>query len=392
MFAWNEPRAGWRLRRANTSEEKRMQRIAVIGAGVVGASVAFRLAQSGAARVWIFDAARPGTGTTSASFAWVNANDKTPRDYFELNRAGLEEHLRLRDELPCGTPWLNARGNLEWSEDEAILEDLRRRVERLRSWGYGAEWCEAWQVNEVMEPNVAFPSADTPVAFFPEEAWIDAPRLASTLVELACQNGAEARFNASLEEIECRAGRVAAVGFRGEESLPVDAVVNAAGPGADRVAAMLGLPLPLKPSEGLLLRLAAEGNPLGRLVHSGRVNIRPDGPGYVLAHHGSIDRELEDATETEEALCSELLKRARLVIPALENAKIEDAHVGVRPMPEDGLPCVGAVSAVPGYYEAVTHSGVTLGPLAGRLLAREVLTGEVDALIAPFRPDRFARD
>ncbi len=60
-------------------------------------------------------------------------------------------------------------------------------------------------------------------------------------------------------------------------------------------------------------------------------------------------------------------------------------------MPEDGLPCVGAVAEIPGYYEAVTHSGVTLGPLLGRLLAREILAGEVDALISPFRPDRFAR-
>lgn len=61
-------------------------------------------------------------------------------------------------------------------------------------------------------------------------------------------------------------------------------------------------------------------------------------------------------------------------------------------MPEDGLPCVGAVSWLPGYYEAVAHSGVTLGPLLGRLLAREILDGEVDALVAPFRPARYARD
>ena len=157
------------------------------------------------------------------------------------------------------------------------------------------------------------------------------------------------------------------------------------------MAAMLGLPLPLESSEGLLVRLAVEGTPLRRIVHSGRINLRLDGPGHVLVHHGSVDRELESTAETKESLCSELLERARLVVPALENAKFEGARVGVRPVPEDGLSCVGAVSAVPGYYEAVTHSGVTLGPLVGRLLAREVLTGEVDPLIAPFSPDRFAR-
>jgi glycine/D-amino acid oxidase-like deaminating enzyme len=39
----------------------------------------------------------------------------------------------------------------------------------------------------------------------------------------------------------------------------------------------------------------------------------------------------------------------------------------------------------------VTHSGVTLGPLIGRLLAQEILTGEVEPVAAPFRPDRFPR-
>jgi len=63
----------------------------------------------------------------------VNANEKTPYGYFELNYAGLKEHLRLRDELPGGTPWLHPGGNLEWTEDEAALKELCGRVERLRS-------------------------------------------------------------------------------------------------------------------------------------------------------------------------------------------------------------------------------------------------------------------
>jgi len=75
----------------------------------------------------------------------------------------------------------------------------------------------------------------------------------------------------------------------------------------------------------------------------------------------------------------------------LTTASLAQARIGVRPIPRDGLPCVGGVSAVSGYYEAVTDSGVTLGPLVGRLLAQEILTGMAGALLAPFRPDRFAR-
>ncbi len=142
-------------------------RVAVVGAGIVGASVAFWLSQRGA-RVWLLDRSRPASGTTASSFAWINANSKTPRDYFGLNRAGMEEHLRLRDELPGGAPWLRAGGNLVWVGDEE-RDGLDRRVERLRSWGYTAEWWRASRVNEVLEPRLKFPSPDTPVAFFPKK-------------------------------------------------------------------------------------------------------------------------------------------------------------------------------------------------------------------------------
>jgi glycine/D-amino acid oxidase-like deaminating enzyme len=47
------------------------------------------------------------------------------------------------------------------------------------------------------------------------------------------------------------------------------------------------------------------------------------------------------------------------------------------------------VASVPGYYEAVSHSGITLGPVIGRLLASEIISGEGDAMLADFRPDRF---
>jgi len=366
-------------------------RIAVIGAGIVGASVAFRLARSGEARVWIVDESLPGSGTTSASFAWANANDKTPRDYFELNRAGLEEHYRLRDELG-GAPWLYPGGNVEGAGDEAALEGLERRIERLRSWSYDAEWWRASRVNEILEPNIAFPSPDAPVAFFPKEAWIDASRLAGALVELACHSGAEARIGKAVEEIETKGVRVSALRLKGGERLPIDAVVNAAGPEADRMAALLGRLLPLESSKGLISRLAVEGTPVGRLVHSRYVNLRPDGPGRVVLNHGWVDQKLEsDDAGTEDSLSHELLEHARRVVPALKSAKVEEVRVGVRPMPEDGRSCVGAVAELPGYYEAVTHSGVTLGPLLGRLLAQEILSGEVDDLISPFRPDRFAR-
>lgn len=45
---------------------------------------------------------------------------------------------------------------------------------------------------------------------------------------------------------------------------------------------------------------------------------------------------------------------------------------------------------MPGYYEAVSHSGITLGPVVGRLLASEILSGQRDKMLADFHPERFA--
>jgi glycine/D-amino acid oxidase-like deaminating enzyme len=70
---------------------------------------------------------------------------------------------------------------------------------------------------------------------------------------------------------------------------------------------------------------------------------------------------------------------------------VEAARVGWRPLPGDGLSAVGPVAGLEGYYLVFTHSGVTLGPLLGRLVAEEVTTGQVPPPLAPFRPDRLVR-
>jgi glycine/D-amino acid oxidase-like deaminating enzyme len=361
-------------------------KVAVVGAGIVGASIAHRLSEDGA-EVVLIDGAEPGSGTTSTSFAWVNANNKLPRDYFELNVAGMREHERLGEEIGGG--WLHSTGNLIWAVQEE-QEDLEKRVERLRSWSYAAEMLPASKINEKLEPGAVFSDPETRVAHFPKESWVDAPALTRMLVQAAGRNGARTLVGNEVSSLEV-GGDGVTLRLENGDAIRADAMVNAAGAGAASVAEMVGRELPLDVFPGLLVRVAVSGEPLHHLMHTPRINVRPDDPGYVLLHHDSVDAELtDDFAGIEDPLCAELLKLARLVLPALEEAEVVEARFGMRPVPADGHSCVGAISANPGYYEAVTHSGVTLGPLIGRLLAREILTDEVDPLIAPFRPDRFA--
>ncbi|CAN5894151.1 FAD-binding oxidoreductase [soil metagenome] len=349
--------------------------------------VAFRLSQAGV-QVSVFDKAEPARGTTAASFAWINANNKTPREYFELNHAGMQEHLRLRDELPGDTTWFHQSGNLIWAAGED-LDELNRRVERLRNWGYAAEWRTASQVKAELEPYVAFPDLAAPLAFFPQETWVDAPWLTNLLLERAVEAGAVVRPGVGAGDILSYGDRVSGVTATGGEHVPVDAVVNAAGPNADQIAELVGRELPLESQKGLIVQVTAEDGLLGRLFHTPQVNLRPDGPRRLLLNHDSVDENLGDGDE--EYFAEELLIRAKEIIPLMTNAGIADVRVGTRPMPMDGFSCVGGEEDLHGYYEAVTHSGVTLGPLIGRLLAQEILTDEIDPLLAPFRPDRYVR-
>ena len=147
-----------------------MAKMIVIGAGVMGASVAYRLAQAGA-DVTVLEATRVGGGTSGISFAWTNAHRKPPKPYHDLNVGGMKAHAALRDEFGA-TPWWHGGGSLEW-EPEPDRAAQRENVEQLQSWGYAAEWIDHKQVLE-LEPDID-PAVigDAPVAYFPEEGWLD---------------------------------------------------------------------------------------------------------------------------------------------------------------------------------------------------------------------------
>jgi glycine/D-amino acid oxidase-like deaminating enzyme len=95
-----------------------------------------------------------------------------------------------------------------------------------------------------------------------------------------------------------------------------------------------------------------------------------------------------DADGTQAATAAlDLMKGMITSTPAL----LLDSHViGVRPIPEDGFPVVGRAPGVAGLYVAVMHSGITLAPMIGRVVADEILTGRRDGLVKPYGLERFS--
>jgi glycine/D-amino acid oxidase-like deaminating enzyme len=360
--------------------------IVVIGAGMVGSNVTYRLAEAGA-QVTVLDAGRPGGGTSRASFAWLNAHNKTPREYFELNLASMREHARLGDELG-GAPWLSFTGGLAWAGDEAGRAALRANADRLNSWDYPVELLTAAQARG-LEPDLDL-GPDDEVIFAPGEGWVANLPLIHTLLERAGALGASVRPYTRVVEIVRSGARAEGVVLESGERLTADVVVDCAGPWSDEVAAAAGMELPLNRQPGLLAYSPPVATCLTRVCHAPGVHFRPDGGGRIVMgqdwHEDNLTPDSPNALPPRA-----ILDRAARWLPALAGVDVEASRIGVRPMPKDGLPMLGFLPGLDGFYTVVSHSGVTLGPLWGRLVAAEVYLGKPDPRLEPFRPTRFLR-
>jgi len=354
---------------------------------VVGACIGYYLADEGA-DVMLVDAGHPGEVTTSASFAWVNASSKADhRAYFDLNFAGLKEYEQLLAQFE-GATWWHPTGHLRWDyRDEA---ELVNHVEQLRARGYPAEVWEARRVKRLLEPNVVFASPSAPVALFPSEAWVDGPKMVQALVAAAVEKRATTAFGTPVRAITVSDGAVTSVELAGGATYAVGAVVNAAGRAAPSVAALVGRIFPMKDQPGLAVRIATGKDWVHRVVHAPEIAMRPDGPGRGFLLARSVEPALNQAARISSHLVEIVTRLATQVVPDLRGASVLEARVGHRAIPADGLPALGKASQIAGYYEAVMHSGITLGPIAARTLTAEILHGDIDPLAASFRATRLA--
>ena len=127
------------------------RQVVVIGGGIVGASIAWRIASRGQ-RVTLLDKAEPGSGASSHSFAWINAGAKEPIGYHNLNRRSLEMWPRFAAALgdDVGLRW---GGKVSWETEPAAAEQLIDRVNQLQSWGYPSRRVSADELAE-LEPGL----------------------------------------------------------------------------------------------------------------------------------------------------------------------------------------------------------------------------------------------
>jgi D-hydroxyproline dehydrogenase subunit beta len=366
------------------------RRCVVIGAGVLGASVAARLAEAGM-RETLLDQDQPGRGTSRWSFAWVNSNDKGPRPYHDLNHAGLRAWAELAPELD-GPAWYRPVGHVQVAADRA---ELAARVRRLTEWDYPARLTDAAEVAE-LEPALR-PAPEASAAWFPDEAYLLTEPMIQRLVAHASAHSATVLTGDQGRVTGLDDGQVrTAVG----DVLAADEIVCCAGRWTPQLTAMARpqSPVPLVPwdtpgatAPALVVRVGPVG-PDGpaRVIHTPHIALRPHSGGLLHLEPSDAVADLHTPDAELRRWAAELLQRARRTVRGLDHATVASYRVCVRPMPADGQSIVGRLPGADHIYVAVTHSGVTLAAHLSRLIAAELATGAEAAELAPYRPARFA--
>lgn len=366
-------------------------KVAVLGAGVLGASTAYHLAAAGA-EVVVADPGLDGRATAAGAgiiCPWSSA--VTDPVYNGLAFAAARTYPQLiaalAEEGEADTSYRQV-GALSAPADADALDALERTV-RARA----AQAPEAGTISRLSpaEARALFPPLreGRPALHVPGGARVDGRKMATALLNAARKRGAVVHPEAA--SLLPRAGGVGGIHVAGED-VDTDAVVVAGGAWADETLSTMGVRLGLQPQRGQIVHLRRPG----ARTRDWPV-LLPMTSHYLLAFDD--DRVVVGATReagsgfdyrVTAAGLHEVLAQALDVAPGLADWTVGETRIGFRPVGPDFRPLLGHVPGVDGLVvgNGLGAGGLTLGPFAGRLLAAATLGQQTDVDLAPFDPLR----
>lgn len=364
-------------------------RVIVVGGGILGTSTAAHLAELGTA-VTLVTEGPITSGASGRSLAWLNSSLIRNPAYHRLRLAGIERYRILGSRLG-DVGWLRFDGGLVWGGPVGDVHEARAHQ---RAVGYPGRILSRSEVAAHV-PGVAPEAIPEDGALFnPGEGWVDLPSLSAHLVERLTAAGGRVYTDAGPARPVVERGRATGVRLDDGSALDADAVVLATGPGVPATLAELGVAIPDSTPISFLVRTEPVDVGLAAVLNTPRVSLRPTPDGRIVMDGGWAEEEITrhpDGTFTvPEGLDKALLDEATEVLAGHPVLAVASVYAGPKPIPGDGEPVLGRLDAVDGCYVAFTHSGATLGLIAGELIADEIVTGTPHPLLGPFRPGRFA--
>lgn len=369
-----------------------LPRVAIIGAGVCGLGIGWRLAAAGCA-VDIFDRGRAGRAASWAAAGMLAAGvECEPGEEQLLALTRLSQQLWpgfLRDLAAASRvdPEYRDEGTLVVALNHDDAARLRFNYEFQSSLGIDLEWLDGAAARQ----REAHLNPGTVAAVYSHnDHQVDNRCLVQALAEAFTAAGGQLHEQAEVTAVEIAGGALRGVRI-GETLIEADTVVVAAGAWSRGID---GLPVeaqpPVRPVKGQMLALRMDpASPLiEHVVWAPNAYLTPRRDGRLIVG-ATVEERGFDPDMTAGGLFA-LLEAAWRVLPAIEELPVAETWTGFRPTSRDDAPILGP-TAVDGLVMATGHhrNGILLAPVTADTVSRFILTGEVDDAIVPFAIDRF---
>jgi glycine/D-amino acid oxidase-like deaminating enzyme len=335
-----------------------MARIVIAGAGVVGASIAYHLAMLGAEDVVLADRGEVASGATGKAMGGVRQQFST-----EAEVRLARESVRFFREL--GSPLFEQVGYLFLATTDEGAERLRERMELQRELGVPVEAVDARNVQGLHVDDVVAAGACW------EDGVAEPAAITRELVARAKARGVEVR-----ERTDAR-------------DLDADVLVVAAGASSPELCA----DLPIRP----LCRQLVDVGPVAGLPDDLPMTIEDETTFHFRRRGETLRLAMTEPTprwtdrqDVDEALVEDWRARLAHRYPPAAGAPVVRAWAGLYDMTPDAHPIIGWVGD--GVYAACGFSGhgFMQSPAVGRAVAEELVRGESELDLAPYRLDRFS--
>jgi glycine oxidase len=371
--------------------------VAIIGAGVVGLGIAWRLAARGVS-VSVFDRGAAGQGATHAAAGMLAACAEAEPGEEALVALGRDSQARwpaFAEELQEASGIdveLRREGTLVialTSDDQARLF---HHLEFQKKLDLPLEWISAAETRR-REPHLAGKLAGA--VFSPQDHQVDNRKLATALAIAARAAGASINEHTPVASISSQGRRVDGVVLADGRKHAAGTVVLAAGAWSRGIASSIpdlparSLP-PVRPIKGqmLALRMDPAAPLINHVIWAPGIYLVPRRDGRLIAG-ATVEEKGFDTTITAGGLLT-LLEAAWRAVPAIEELPIDEMWVGHRPGSRDDAPILGP-GPLDGLIYATGHhrNGILLAPVTADAIARLVLDGTLDPAIRPFGIERF---
>ncbi|WP_405947488.1 FAD-binding oxidoreductase [Streptomyces prunicolor] len=343
-----------------------MSAVVVVGAGIVGSSVAYHLARRGVPVTLLEQGPAPAAGVTGGSFAWIgSAGGDWPGGARDLREHVLADYRRLENELPQVT--VRRTGSLSWADVPA--GDSRPEPGQFRIGRSDIA---------TLEPNLRHPPDQA--IHTPSDAGVDPTALARALVEAADAHGATVLHDTAVTSLQIANGHVTGV-LTPTGLHPATTVVLTAGTAIPQLCERLPADLAIAASPATLARVTAPPGLVKTIVASPDFEVREVRDGNLLL----VVPRAEGTAGGSEQAAQDALRHLKSAFRGSAECRLVGHRTSSRPMPAHG-PLIGYVTHDRSVYVAVMHSAITLAPTTGRLVADELVTGRPAPELRRCRP------